>query len=68
MANNRLSKINKLEKENKSIEFEIENLKEVIQTLNNQSNRIQIIDFKTYEIRKQLLERLATTHQSWIIF
>ena len=59
MANNRLSKVNKLEKENKLIEFEIENLKEVIKTLNNQSNRIQIIDFKTYQKKKTIIRKIS---------
>ncbi len=52
-------KISALEKENKSYESDIEAVREIIQTLNNQSEKIQIISYKTYVEKKSIIVKIS---------
>ena len=52
-------KISALEKENKSYESDIEAVREIIQTLNNQSEKIQIISYKTYAEKKSIIVKIS---------
>ena len=52
-------KISTLEKENKSYESDIEAVREIIQTLNNQSEKIQIISYKTYVEKKSIIVKIS---------
>ena len=52
-------KISALEKENKSYESDIEAVREIIQALNNQSEKIQIISYKTYVEKKSIIVKIS---------
>lgn len=52
-------KISALEKENKSYECDIEAVRGIIQTLNNQSEKIQIISYKTYLEKKSIIVKIS---------
>ena len=52
-------KISTLEKENKFYESEIEAVRGIIQTLNNQSEKIQIISYKTYVEKKSIIVKIS---------
>ena len=52
-------KISTLEKENKSYECDIEAVRGIIQTLNNQSEKIQIISYKTYLEKKSIIVKIS---------
>ena len=48
-----------MEKENKSYECDIEAVRGIIQTLNNQSEKIQIISYKTYLEKKSIIVKIS---------
>ena len=52
-------KISALQKENKSYESDIEAVRGIIQTLNNQSEKIQIISYKTYAEKKSIIVKIS---------
>lgn len=52
-------KISALEKENKSYKSDIEAVRGIIQTLNNQSEKIQIISYKTYVEKKSIIVKIS---------
>ena len=52
-------KISALQKENKSYESDIEAVRGIIQTLNNQSEKIQIISYKTYLEKKSTIVKIS---------
>lgn len=59
MAKNNSIKISALEKENKSYEFDIDVVRGIIQKLNNQSEKIQIISYKTYVEKKSIIVKIS---------
>ena len=52
-------KIKRLENENNSFQSNIKSLEEVNQTLNNQSEKIQIINCKTYKEKKSVIAKIS---------